>query len=172
MTIKRPIAVTLLAWLAMLGWDLLLHGGRLAGFYVSDDPVLVSPSEAFQRIPLGYASFLLLAILLVWLMPRFDLSDGRAAFGFGFKLGALLWGAFILGLISIVRFDPVLGAAWFAGQTLELGIGALVVQRAAAAVSLRRPAWQVLGFIFVCVIITVMLQSLGLAPAVTIPAPL
>ncbi|MEX2160420.1 MAG: hypothetical protein WD751_00755 [Anaerolineales bacterium] len=166
--IQRPIPITLLAWFAMLGWDFLLHGGLLARFYVADDPVLLSPLEAFQRIPLGYASFLMLAVLLVWLMPRFELKEGRAAFGFGVKIGALLWGSFVLGLVSIVRFDILLGAGWFIGQTLGLGIGAVVVQQAAAASNLKRVTFFVVLFFIVCASITVILQSTGLAPALII----
>ncbi len=162
--IRRPILFTLLAWFAMLAWDFLLHGGLLARFYLADNPVLLSPLEAFRRIPLGYASFLLLAILLVWLMPRFELKGWRAAFGFGLKTGALLWGSFVLGLVSIVRFDILLGVGWFIGQTLELGIGAVVVQQAAAANNLKRMTLFVVLFFILCASITIILQSTGLVP--------
>lgn len=164
----RAIRVTGLAWVAMLGWDFLLHGGLLTSFYVAGDPVLLSPLEAFQRIPLGYASFLILAALLVWLMPRFELKEGRSAFGFGLKIGALLWGSFVLGLVSIVRFDILLGAGWFIGQTLGLGIGAAVVQQAAAASNLKRMTLFVVLFFILCASITIILQSTGLAPALII----
>lgn len=149
----------------MLAWDFLLHGGLLARFYVAGDPVLLSPLEAFQRIPLGYASFLLLAGLLVWLMPRFELPNWRSALGFGLKMGALLWGSFVLGLVSIVRFDIFLAAGWFVGQSLGLGIGAVAVQQAAAASNLKRVTRFVVLSFFLCASFTVLLQSTGLAPA-------
>ena len=54
---RRAIGAILLSWLAMIGWDFLLHGGLLASFYVADDAFLLTPLAAFQRIPLGYAAF-------------------------------------------------------------------------------------------------------------------
>ncbi len=166
--IKRPIPTTILAWFAMVGLDFLLHGGLLARFYITDNAFLLSPLEAFQRIPLGYAALLLMAILLVWLLPRFSFGNWRQALWFGLQLGALLIGAQMLGLVSITTIEPRLALAWFVSQTLEVALGAIVVQRAFEAGSLRRLTIQVAVFVLITFLFTIALQSLGLAPAVQI----
>ncbi len=58
---RRRAHHALLAWVAMLGIDLLLHGALLAGWYARPHPFLPAPDDAFVRIPLGYAAFLVLA---------------------------------------------------------------------------------------------------------------
>ncbi len=166
--IKRPIPTTLLAWFAMLGLDFLLHGGILARFYIAGNNFLLSPLEAFQRIPLGYAALLLQAILLVWLMPWFSIGSWRQAFWFGLQLGLLLIGAQMLGLVSITTIEPALALAWFVSQPLEVALGAIVVQRAIDAGSMRRLTIQVAVFVLFTFLFTIALQSLGLAPAVQI----
>ena len=57
------VKLTLLSWLAMIGVDFLLHAGLLASWYVEPHPFLLPPTAAFARIPLGYMSFLGLAVL-------------------------------------------------------------------------------------------------------------
>ena len=166
--IARPIPTVLLAWLAMLGWDFFLHAGLLARFYIAESPFLLLPAQAFSRIPLGYAAFLLLAIALVWLMPRFQIASWQAAFAFGLKFGALVWGALLLGLLSITTIENPLAAAWFFGQVLELGIGAAVIYWAANRDSLRSLTWRLLIMMLALVLVTVVMQSMGLAPAVII----
>ncbi len=165
---KRPIASILLSWLAMLGWDLFLHGALLSRFYLKATPFLLEPLQAFRRIPLGYAAFILFAILLVWLMPRFNPKTLRDAFFFGLKLGVLIWGSFLIGLISISTIDPEMAGFWFVGQTIELGIGAIIVQLVSNAKSLRKPALLVLVWILIMVTATVLLQSFGLVPTLRI----
>ena len=166
--IKRPIPTILLAWFAMLGVDFLLHAGLLAGLYARQGAFLLPPVEAFRRIPLGYAGFLLLAVLLAWILPRFVTSTWKGAFWFGIKLGAIVWGSFILGLISIATIELDLATAWFLGQTLELGVGAAVLQEAAGSSSLKRVTLLVSLFVVLAIVITVALQSFGIVPTISI----
>jgi hypothetical protein len=102
---KRIIVLGSLAWLAMLGVDFFLHAGLLAQVYAQPGPFLLPPQDAFRLIPLGYAAFLLLDILLIWLLVRLQVSTFRGGLVFGLKLGALAWGTLILGLLSI--HDPL-----------------------------------------------------------------
>lgn len=166
--IKRPIATILLVWFAMLGVDFLLHGGLLAGLYNRQSPFLLPSFEAFRRIPLGFGGLLVLAFLLAWIVPRFNISTWKGAFWFGIKLGALVSGGFILGLISISAIELDLAAAWFLGQTLELGVGAAVVQEAAGSSALRRITLLVSLFVVLAIVITVALQSFGIVPTIRI----
>lgn len=161
---KRAVLVLGAAWLSMLGFDVLLHGGILAGFYVAADPFLLGPDEAFRRIPIGYASFLLLAILLVWLAIRTGVRGVGAGVRFGSILGAFLWGASVLGLWSITTARPALLVGWLVGQTIEMGIAGGVVGAGLSGARPQRLYGFAVALAIVCFAITVALQSFGLAP--------
>jgi len=165
----RRIALTiLLGWLAMLGFDFLLHGALLAGLYVQPGPFLLSPAQAFALIPVGYLSFLLLSCTLTWLMVRLSVLGGLEGALFGLKLGALVWGALVLGLASISTAGPALLAGWFAGQVAELALAGYMVGSALAGGNLKRLFRDVLILIVLFAIATIALQSLGIAPSVRI----
>jgi hypothetical protein len=155
-----------LSWFAALGFDLFLHGGLLAGFYLEPSSFLLPPRDAFVRIPFGYASFLLLAVLLVGLMERLQIRDWRRGGAFGLLLGGLLWGSSVLGLYSITTASLPMLAGWWIGQTIELGIGGLVAGAALSADRLLPLFLKSLVFVAVAVAVTVVLQSLGITPAI------
>ena len=156
--------LTLIAWLSMLGFDFFLHAGLLAGLYLQPSPFLLPPLTAFTLIPVGYLSFLLSAVLLVWLMIRLRLSGWRQGARFGLELGGLTWGAFALGLLSVSTASFALLVGWFIGQTLELAIAGAVVGSGLAGMRLRRLFGVVIVFVLLSVITTIILQSLGVVP--------
>ena len=163
--IRRTAAITLLGWLAMVGFDFFLHGGLLARWYVEPSSFLLPPERAFALIPLGYLAFLLLAVLLVWLAVRLRIHTWTGGLRFGLILGSLVWGALVLGLLSITTASPTLLAGWFLGQTVELGIAGMVVGSGLGGRHLGRLLLYVLILIVVAFGLTVALQSAGLAPA-------
>ena len=166
---RRLFVTILLAWLAMLGFDFFLHAGLLARLYLDSSPFLLTPLEAFRRLPFGYLSFLLSATLLVWLMARLRLVGWRAGLGFGLKLGALIWGGITIGLFSISTAGAPLLAGWFLGKTVELGLAGAVAGGALTGRHIRRLSLKVAALILFLAIITIALQSFGLAPASGIP---
>jgi hypothetical protein len=155
-------------WLLMIGMDFFLHGGLLAGLYLGEQSFLLPPKDSFARIPLGYLALLLAAILLVWLMGRLNISGARDGFLFGLQLGVLVWGAQVLGLASVTTADPLLLAGWFAGQSIELGIAGAIAGMALAGARLSRLFVLALLAALGLAVITVVMQSLGFAPAVRI----
>ena len=157
----RLAKIGLLALLAVIGFDLFLHAGVLASWYARPSPFLLPPEEAFRLIPLGYLSFLMLIILLIWLMPRLDVVGWRAGLVFGLIVGALIWGALTLGLLSISTASPSLLLGWFLGQTVELGIAGMVLGSGLATERLRSLLVKVVGFFVVMVVLTVLLQNIG-----------
>ncbi len=165
---RRLIGVVLLAWFAVLGFDFFLHGGLLAGLYAEPSPFLLPPEEAFRLIPLGYLAFLVWEIFLVWLMMRLKVNGWRSGMVFGLQVGAFAWGVLVLGLLSISTAGVGLMTGWFIGQTIEAGIGGLV---AGVGLVTERP-WRlmiyVVLFVVVAIIVTVILQSAGLAPAMRV----
>lgn len=165
---KRLMLLVLLCWLSMIGFDFLLHGGILASFYVQPGPFLLPLEKAFRLIPLGYLSFLLLALLLVWLMHRLDIRGWRNGLIFGIKLGALIWGAMVLGLMSISTASVGLLVGWFFGQTIELGAAGMFAGSGLSGAKLSRLFIIVIGLIFLSLIVTVGLQSTGIAPTLRV----
>ena len=165
---RHGLQLTFIAWLSMLGLDFLLHAGLLAGLYLQPSPFLLPPVTALALIPVGYLSFLLLAVLLVWLMRRLKLAGWRAGAIFGLELGGLTWGSFVLGLLSISTASFSLLLGWFVGQTLELAIAGAVVGSGLAGMRLGRLFGVVMVFVLLAVITTIILQSLGVVPSTRI----
>lgn len=165
---SRMAQIIAVCWLLMLGMDFFLHGGLLAALYLGPSSFLLSPKQAFALIPLGYLAFLLLAALLVWLMTRLRIAGAQDGFVFGLKLGVLVWGAEVLGLASISTADSLLLAGWFVGQSIELAFAGAVAGMALAGTRLSRLFVLVLLTGLGLAVITIVLQSLGLAPAVRI----
>lgn len=161
---RRLVCIVLLSWLSMLGVDFFVHGGLLAGLYVQPSPFLLPPSSAFRRIPLGYLAALLLCILLIWLMLRLELSGWRQGLTFGLQLGAFIGGTAALGLLSISTAGLGLLAGWFISQTVQLGLAGMVAGSGLAGQRLRTLFLRVVALVLFLVVVTVVLQSLGLAP--------
>jgi hypothetical protein len=164
-TLHRLGHIAVLAWISMLGSDVLLHAGILARLYTQPSPFLLDPARAFSRIPIGYLSFLVLTILLTFLEARLSIRNWRTGTRFGLLLGASIWLALVLGLASISTASWQLLAGWFVGQTVELGLAGAVVGAALQGVPMRRLWLIALGWCFIALTGTVLLQTLGIAPA-------
>ena len=164
-SLDRPVVATLLAWVAMIGVDLFLHAGVLAPLYDWDSPFLLSPTDAFVRIPAGYLAFGILAAAIVWLLPRLGVRDARSGATVAGLAGAVLWGGLVLGLWSISTADPALLAAWWVGQSAELAIGGAVIGALISGTPVRTMARRVAGIVVIGLVIAVVLQSIGYAPA-------
>jgi energy-converting hydrogenase Eha subunit B len=156
------------AWLAMLGFDFFLHGGLLSGFYTGDDPYLLTPLQAFNRIPIGYAGFLLMAAFLVWLAVRLKAAGWWQGARLGLGVGLIIWLSQALGLYSITRASIPLLLAWTIGQSIEMGFAGGLIGIALERHRLRRPFWIALISAVIFVILTVLLQTLGLTPTTRI----
>ncbi len=148
----------------MIAVDFFLHAGLLAPLYTQPSPFLLPPEAAFAFIPLGYLSFGLLAVLLVWLARALPVAGARAGFVLGAKLGALIWGAFVMGLASISTASPTLLVGWFVGQTVEMGIGGAVAGSALRVGALKPLVVRVGLMLLASIVLTILLQSLGFAP--------
>jgi hypothetical protein len=155
------IKLTLLAWLSMIGFDFFLHAGVLAPLYAKGSTFLLPPERAFALIPFGYASFLGLAILLIWLMAKLGLQGWRKGALFGIQLGLLAWGSLVLGLYSISTAPPTLLIGWFLGQTVELGIAGAVAGHGLAKQKLGRLFLFVLSFAIIAIVAGIVWQNVA-----------
>lgn len=165
---SRKVKVFLLTWFAMIGIDFFLHAGLLAFLYVEPHPFLLPPEQAFKFIPLGYLTFALLAILLIWLIDNLKIDTLWQGAWFGLRLGIISWGSLILGLLSIADAPLSLMVGWFFGQSIEMAIGGMVASYGLAAGQLRHMAFRVLIMVIILVVITIIMQNIGLAPAIRI----
>lgn len=163
--VVQPVAA---AWMLSISIDFLLHGGILARLYVRSTPFLLGAHDAFRRIPLGYLSFLLLTLGLAWAVRCANVRTAAGGLRIGAAGGALVWGALVSGLHSISTAPLDLLAGWWIGQTVELAAAGALLGAAAGGASIRR-IWGVVALTIVaCLIVTVVLQSLGWAPQVTL----
>jgi hypothetical protein len=162
----RVVLAVAAAWVLSLGFDFLLHAGLLARLYAGEaSPSLLGPEAAFRRIPLGYLSFLILTLSLYWLLSRLGIRGTIAGLRYATAAGAVVWGALVIGLYSFTAMPwPVL-LAWWLGQALELGAAGAVMGAALGGVPSRRLWVVVIVTVVACVAMTVVLQSVGWAPA-------
>jgi hypothetical protein len=145
----------------MVGFDFLWHAGALAAIYKQSSPFLLSPELSFRLIPLGYLSFLLLAILIVWLIQAFQVITLGKGFIFGLKIGALIWGALTLGLLSVSTAPIILLGGWFFGQTVELAIAGAVAAEGSSNQRFRPLIFGVVIFDLLCFVLAIVLQNLS-----------
>ena len=164
-SLRRLSMIFFLGWLSMFGFDFFLHAGLLAQLYLQPSPFLLSPEEAFKLIPLGYLSFVILVILQLWLMIRLKIRGWLKGLQFGLKLSGLIWGALVLGLLSISTAEIELLVSWFFGHMVELGIAGAIIGSGLTGKKLMHLFAIVMGFVLISIILTIILQTLGLAPA-------
>jgi hypothetical protein len=161
---RRDVSFIAAAWLLSLGFDFFLHGGLLAGLYTRESPFLLPPMQAFARIPAGYLTFLLLTVGLWWLLQRLDVSGWRDGARHGLSIGFFVWGTLALGLWSITTATVGLLVGWTLGQAVELGLAGMVLGAGRAGASGRR-IWSRVGLaVFLFLVATIVMQSVGWAP--------
>ena len=150
----------------MLGLDFLLNGALFARMYQGEGGFMLAPSDAFQRIPIGYLAFLILAIGVVELVYRLRVRRMADGVRIGFLIGAVLAASWSLGLYSIATLSAVVALAfagiWLALIVLASGVAAAGLSRS----SLRGLALRVGAFDGACVVIVISLQTFGLVPTI------
>jgi hypothetical protein len=166
-TRKRLIQVAALAWLAFLGVDVLMNAGLLGPFLNWEQPGLLPPMKMFRYIPLGYAAFLLLTILVLWLMLQLNVRGARAGAIFGAKFGGLMAAAGFLGEMSIYTFPKRMLFCFALDKLVYCVVLGAVIGSGLAAERLRSLTKRVIALFFLCVVVAVVMQNLGLVPART-----
>ncbi len=163
-----PLGLIVAAWFLSLGFDFFLHAGVLAKLYLIQTPFLLPPQAAFARIPLGYASFFVLTACLWWLYRETGVRGWFEGMHLGVLTGLVVWGAFCMGLYSISTMPLSLVIGWWVGQAAELGLAGAVLGAGLAGVPRRRLYVKVALAVFACLVVTIVLQSTGLAPPMRI----
>lgn len=115
-TIRKSAGTIILGWLIFIGIDFLFHASLLHTYWDDDLPALLDQMTLFQRIPFGYASFLLLTGLAFYLMTRIHgpYPRPKEAMHFGFIFGGFFSLSNFLGLYSYIDL-PALHLLLFSG---------------------------------------------------------
>ena len=149
-----------------LGIDFFLHGGIFAAIYVQESPFLLSGIEAFRRIPLGYIGLLVTSGLLVWIIDKTTEKGWRKGLVMGLSLGFVMGGSSALGLYSISTARLQFIGVWFIAQVIEFTIAGAIISQGFLNQSLRRiTSAVIIGFILL-IVVTIVLQNVGLAPSI------
>jgi hypothetical protein len=162
---KRLLSTVLLGWLVSIAIDFFQNAGLFAKLWLESAPAFLPPEKLFQRIPLGYIAFLMLTILLTWLMVKLNLSGWKQGTSFGLKFGVIFEAASILGTMSAFPVSPSLLAAWFFGGVVKDSIVCTVIGSGLGSTHFGRLWAKAVVFIVVIVVVTLILQALGYAPA-------
>jgi hypothetical protein len=164
-SMRRGVAVTLLGWLVIVGFDLFQNAGVFAAFWLKPGSAFLPPEKLFQRIPLGYLAFLISAGMFTWLMSRLKIFGWKQGALFGVKLGGLLSINLVLGLASGFPIRNSILLVILFGGLVQYISAAAVIGSGLSSDRLGRLSAKVIGLVMLLVIATVVLQNLGLAPA-------
>ena len=125
----RPnlLKAIILAWILSIAIDFFLNGGLFASYFGSGDPFIVSPSEAFVRIPLGYISLLLLILILAYLIEKAPVSTINGGLKLSLAYAVAVASSSVLGLWSITLAPATFLLIWFVDQILELSVAGAVL---------------------------------------------
>lgn len=162
---RRGVGITLLSWLVIVGFDLFQNAGVFARFWVEPGSAFLPPEKLFQRIPLGYLTFLISASMLTWLMSQLKVVGWMQGALFGSKLGSLLSITSVLGSACVFPIKRSLLLVWFFGGVVQYTSAAAVIGSGLGSDRLGRLSVVVTGLVILLVIATIVLQNLGFAPA-------
>lgn len=149
----------------MFGFDIFQNAGVFARLWLDPGPAFLPPEKLFQRIPLGYLTFLISASMLTWLMLRLKIAGWKQGALFGLELGGLLSVTWVLALGSVFAIRHSLLVVWFFGGMVQYISAAAVIGSGLSSDHLGRLSVVVVGLVAALVVATIVLQTLGFAPA-------
>lgn len=155
---KRKILVAISAWFIFVGIDFIFHASLLQDLWKQDLPALKSLEQLAQLIPAGYASFLLLCLLMSYVYFRFyqEKPAFRESLKFGLIFGGLFAASNLLGLYSYIDLPMkhliVINLVYF----IEM---LAVVAVFSHSFSFRKP-WRILLFAFLGLLSMIIIGAL------------
>jgi hypothetical protein len=164
-SMRRYVGITLLSWLVIMGFDLVQNAGVFARFWREPGSAFLPPEKLYQRIPLGYLSFLVSATMLTWLISRLTIVGWKQGALFGLKLGGFLSISLVLGLACEFPIKPSLLLAWFFDTWTQSIAAAAVIGGGLSSDRPGRLSLMVVGVVILMAIATIVMQNLGFAPA-------
>lgn len=157
---KWRIKLILLSWAAALGVDFLWHGGFLAEIYTHPHPALLDSMQLFIRIPFGYLSLFLQAVILYWFASSLRINKWNEGLKFGLTLGGIMGISSVLAQFSILTLELNLLILWGIGQILGFGVMGLVIGSGNSTDSLRSLTSKVAAFVILSLVLGILLQNM------------
>lgn len=152
------------AWITAAAVDFFAYGGVFAFLFDRDDPFLLEPEALFARIPAGYLALAIETVALVWLLDALGRRGWQQGLLVGAVFGLVIAAATVLGVWSIAPASPVFLGAWLITAGVQFAAAGAVAGSVLAGVSTRRLAGIVVAAVIALLVITVVLQSLDIAP--------
>jgi len=143
--------------------DFFFYGAVFAFMFQRDDPYLLTTQQLFVRIPAGYVSFAIEVLALGWLLSKLQTRYWRDGARVGAIAGATVGGALLLGFWSVAATSGALLISWWVVLTVQMATAGAVLG-AAVRVPLRRLTRWISIVALVLLILTIILQNVGIAP--------
>lgn len=136
-----------LAWLAMVGVDLLFHAGLFASvFDQAREPGLLADEVLFRRIPFAYATLMAGALALWWIL-EWTGSRGPSALVIGATSGLTVG---LMGLGALWTAIDITGLLVAAGIVVLVAQGAVAAKVLTSSLETRPLSSRVIGFLVGC----------------------
>ncbi|MGA9531713.1 MAG: hypothetical protein WBR18_03265, partial [Anaerolineales bacterium] len=113
-------------------------------------------------------SFLLSTMFLTWVIGKLELQGWRQGMVLGGLVGFAIWVSLSIGLYSISTAPLSLLFGWAVGQSLEMAYAGAIIGQGLQVNKTRRLVITILLLTVGLVVLTFILQSVGLATAVVI----
>ncbi len=149
------------AWLVFLGIDFLFHASLLANYWNEDIAAIKPESELFQLIPFGYASFLLLCMLLAFLYNAIfkESPTTSEVLGFAVVFSGLFSISNLLGQYSYIDI-PINSLILFnLVYFIELIAATFVIHRTSTASKPARVIVYGVAVFLLCLVAGIILQN-------------
>ena len=160
-TTRRVFTLIFLTWLGVVGVDFFLNAGVFSWVYLKDSSFLLSPSEAFELIPLGYVGLLCNIVMFFWVMVNQRISGSLNGLFFGLIIGGLIQLAGLFGLKSISTAENVILFVMFISGLIQFAVSGLILGHGFAVECLNQLTLKIITIVVFLSLVTILLQSLG-----------
>lgn len=161
-SIKKFLLTSLMAWLVFIAIDFICHASLLTRLWQNNLSAVKSQEDLFNLIPVGYAGFLLLTLLVGYLyMSRFkEKPPNKEAANFSLIIGLLLSGSNLLSSISYVNIHTYIQITFHFVYLIEILAVVFIFNRSLYSDKLKKHAWQYTALLFTLVFLGILIQNL------------
>lgn len=159
---RKSAGAVLLAWLLFIGVDFLFHGSVLATFWQRDIEAIHQQETLFMLIPYGYASFLLLTVLIYYLIINVFGShpELKGIIIFAVIFGILFSTSNLLGLYSYINIPlnhlVMSNLVYF----IEIIVVSYSIYHTLTTERFMKALWKSLGIFILLVVVGIVVQNI------------
>jgi len=162
MTRKRFYKTIFFSWLVFLGIDFLFHAGLFQSLWKEPLPAFLPEKELYNRIPFGYASFLLLTCLLGFLYIKvYNNKVARKELFLFAVIVAILFAAInFLSLYSFTTIPLKQLAVFNLAYFIEIIIVVYTINKGICSDNFKRFVYSCLLLFFATIIFGILFQNI------------